>query len=69
VELIDVPNEDVLNGLERAPVLLKHFYGFTTGMFALEAMAARCAVISSTDDTIETMLPPHANDAPMGRNT
>jgi hypothetical protein len=65
LELIDMPNEQVLAGLKRAHIALNHFYGFTAGMFALEAMAARCAVISSTDGAIETMLPPGANDAVM----
>ena len=65
LELIDVPNEQVLTGLKRAHIALNHFYGFTTGIFALEAMAARCAVISSTDGEIETMLPPDANNAVM----
>jgi hypothetical protein len=63
IELIDVPNEEVLAGLARAHIALNHFYGFTVGMFGLEAMAARCAVISSTDGTIETSLAPGINDA------
>jgi glycosyltransferase involved in cell wall biosynthesis len=63
VELIEVNNAEVLTALSRTHIVLNHFYGFTTGIFALEAMAAHCAVLSSTDERIETMLPPGANDA------
>ncbi|HEX4443425.1 MAG TPA: glycosyltransferase [Galbitalea sp.] len=65
VELIGVTNSQVLTELLRAHIALNHFYGFTTGVFALEAMAARCAVVSSTDALIEKTLPPGANDALM----
>jgi hypothetical protein len=65
LELIGVANTEVLAALSKAHIVLNHFYGFTTGVFALEAMGSHCAVLSSTDETIERMLPPGANSAVM----
>ncbi len=51
----------LLEQLRRTHIALNQFYGFTTAVFGIEAMAARCAVLSSADETIETLLPPGNN--------
>ena len=63
VELIRVGNDVVQQQLGRTHIALNQFFGFTTAVFGVEAMAARCAVLSSADETIETSLPPGANQA------
>lgn len=63
IELIRLSHEQVMQAIERSHIALNHFYGFTTSVFGVEAMAAHCAVLSSTDETIETSLPPGANTA------
>lgn len=63
IELADRPNSEVLDVLRRAHVVLGHFYQFIPGIVGLEAMAANCVLLTSADRTIETSLPPGANDA------
>jgi hypothetical protein len=63
LELMGVDNQTLLRELARSHIALNQFYGFTTTVFGIEAMAAGCAVLASSDGTIETNLPPHANDA------
>ena len=63
VELIGLGHDEVMKQLKRTHVALNQFFGFTTAVFGVEAMAARCAVLSSADETIETSLPPGANQA------
>ncbi len=63
VELIGVSNAFLLSELARTHVALNQFYGFTTAVFGVEALAARCAVLASSDVTIETQLPPGQNEA------
>ena len=62
VELIGVGNTEVAAQLARTHIALNQFFGFTTAVFGAEALAARCALLSSADGTIETSLPPGAND-------
>lgn len=64
-ELIGVSNAEILAQLRRTHIGLNQFYGFTITVFGVELMAARCAVLSSSDETIETNLPPGLNDAIM----
>lgn len=64
-ELIGVSNAELLAQLRRTHIGLNQFYGFTITVFGVELMAARCAVLSSSDATIETNLPPGLNDAIM----
>lgn len=63
VELMGVSNTTLLGELARSHIALNQFYGFTTTVFGIEAMAAGCAVLASSDRDIETNLPPHANEA------
>jgi hypothetical protein len=63
IELTNRPNTEVLAALERAHVLLGHFYQFIPGIVGLEALAANCVLLTSADRSIEPSLPPGANDA------
>ncbi len=63
VELIRTDSATVAEQLARSHIALNQFYGFSTTVFGAEALAARCAVLSSADGTIETNLAPGANDA------
>lgn len=63
VELSKVPNHEVHHQLARSHVVLNQFYAFVPGVFGIESMAARCAVLMRADATVETDLPPGANDA------
>ncbi|MEO6942471.1 MAG: glycosyltransferase [Terrimesophilobacter sp.] len=65
IELIGVGNTELLEVLGRTHIALNQFYGFTTTIFGVEALAARCVLLASSDGTVETYLPPHANDAMM----
>lgn len=64
-ELMNISNEQLLSELARSHIALNQFYGFTTTIFGVEAMAAGCALLASSDATVETNLPPHANEAMM----
>lgn len=61
VEFVRGDHGELLEQLRRTHIALNQFYGFTTAVFGIEAMAARCAVLSSADETIETLLPPGNN--------
>ena len=63
VELQNVSNEKVLETLYHAHIVLNQFYAFMPGLFAIEAMAAHCAVLTSADKNIEKNLPEGANEA------
>ena len=63
IELVNKPNEVVLEELQRAHIALGHFYGFTPGVFGVEAMASACALVISADEFEEPMLPPGSNQA------
>lgn len=62
-ELIGVKNNEVLDALSQAHIVLNEFYAFVPGQFGLEAMASHCALVTSADDRIETSLSPGANAA------
>jgi hypothetical protein len=62
-ELIGVSNLVMLEALVDAHVVLNEFYAFVPGLFGVEAMASHCALMTSADDRIETVLPCGANDA------
>ena len=62
-ELIGVSHDDVLRELRTTHIALNHFYGFNPTVFGMEALAARCAVMMSSDRTLEPELPPGANEA------
>jgi hypothetical protein len=62
-ELIGVKNNEVLDALSQAHIVLNEFYAFVPGQFGVEAMASHCALVTSADDRIETSLSPGANEA------
>lgn len=62
VELIGVPNATVKEELGRAHIAMNQFYGFSPAVFGVEALAAGCAVMMSSDELIETDLPSGSND-------
>ncbi|MBX3099084.1 MAG: glycosyltransferase [Salinibacterium sp.] len=62
VELTGASNDEVLATLRRAHIAMNQFYAFQPGVFANEAMAARCAVLMSADEHIEKVLPVGSND-------
>lgn len=62
VELIGVTNEVVRHELGRAHIAMNQFYGFSPAVFGVEALAAGCAVMMSSDEFVETDLPPGSNE-------
>lgn len=62
-ELINVPHSKVLEELREAHIVLNEFYAFMPGVFAVEAMASGCAVLTRADESIETDLPAGSNSA------
>lgn len=62
-ELVDVPHAEVIASLREAHVVLNEFYAFVPGVFGVEAMANRCAVLTRADESIETDLPAGSNAA------
>lgn len=63
VELQNVTNDVVRKELARSHIVLNQFFAYVPGVFAIEAMAACCAVLHRADEEIETQLPPGSNDA------
>ena len=63
VELVGASNDTVLRELRRAHIVLNQFYAFIPGVFGIEGLAARCAVLMSADETIEPDLPAGSNRA------
>lgn len=63
VELQNIPNEVVLEHLKSAHIVLNQFYAFVPGVFGIESMANHCAVLMSSDPSIETGLPQDSKDA------
>jgi hypothetical protein len=63
VELMGVPNSVVKQHLAEAHIALNHFYGFAPTVCGVEALAAGCVVLMSSDETIEPDLPRGSNEA------
>lgn len=63
IELINVPNDRVLDELKNAHIVLNQFYAFVPGIFGVEAMSSHCALLTSADESIETDLPIGSNKA------
>ncbi len=63
IEVTGVPHEQVLEHLSRAHIVLNEFYSHAPGVFAVEAMAAGCVVLTSADENIEPDLPRRSNEA------
>jgi hypothetical protein len=62
-ELIGVSHDQIMSELSRTHISLNQFYGFSTAVYGMESLAARCAVLMSADNRIETDLQPGANQA------
>lgn len=62
VELIGVSNSRVKDELNRAHIALNQFYGFSPAVFGVEALAAGCVVMMSSDELVETDLPAGSNE-------
>lgn len=62
VELIGVPNATVKYEIGRAHIVLNQFYGFSPAVFGVEALAAGCVVMMSSDEFVETDLPAGSNE-------
>lgn len=63
LELQDVTNAEVKTALSRAHIVLNEFFAFVPGVFAVEAMAAGCAVLTRAEERFEPQLPPGSDDA------
>ncbi len=63
IELINMPHSELLKNLEVAHIVLNEFYAFVPGIFAAEAMAHSCAVLTSADPAIETSLAKDFDDS------
>lgn len=62
VELIGVPNEEIKRQLTRAHIAMNQFYGFSPAVFGAEGLAAGTVVMMSSDEFVETDLPPGSNE-------
>lgn len=63
VELMGVPNSDVLDALKNAHIVLNQFYSFIPGVFGIEALMNNTVLLTSADKNIEPSLFGEANDA------
>jgi glycosyltransferase involved in cell wall biosynthesis len=63
VELIGVPHAQVVSTLRSAHIVLNEYYAFLPGVFGVEAMANKCALLTSADPEIERTLPEGAAEA------
>lgn len=56
VELLNVPNEEVLATLDRAHIVVNQLHAQMPGVFGIEAMARNCVMVCSADPRVETDL-------------
>jgi hypothetical protein len=63
IELTKQSNQIVTNELKRANICLNQFFAYVPSVFGVEAMANKCALLTSADETIEKLLPKGSNDA------
>jgi hypothetical protein len=63
VELTNSPNSQVLERLHDSHIVINELYAFMPGVFAIEAMAMSCVVLTRADSLYETQLPASSNDA------
>ena len=63
IEMQNVDNTIVLEQLKSTHIVLNEFYAFGLGVLTIEAMANRCAILTSSDPKIEIGLPQNENDA------
>ena len=62
-ELIGVPHEEVLAQLRSSQIVANQFYAFVPGVFGIEALASRTAVLMSADPALEPAIAPGAEGA------
>ena len=53
LEFIDVPHSEVLEGLRRAHVVVNELFSMMPGVFAIEALAHECVLLTSADPRYE----------------
>lgn len=63
LELQGVTNAEVREALTRAHIVLNEFFAFVPGVFAVEAMAAGCAVLTRAEESMEPQLPAGSDQA------
>lgn len=63
IELSRVPHAEVRAVLARAHIVLNQFYALMPGVFGVESLASRCAVLMSADSEVEQDLPDNSNSA------
>ncbi|TLX45199.1 hypothetical protein C1E24_20150 [Pseudoalteromonas phenolica] len=63
VELIGVPNTQVMAELAKAHIVLNEFYALVPGVFGVEAMMNNAVLLTSADSELEPTLFEGANDA------
>ncbi len=63
VELTHSPNSQVMQKLQESHIVINELYAFMPGVFAIEAMAMSCVVLTRADSLYETQLPASSNDA------
>lgn len=63
VELIGVPNSQVMAELAKAHIVLNEFYALVPGVFGVEAMMNNAVLLTSADRNLEPTLFEGANDA------
>ncbi len=61
IELINKTNEEVLDNLKKAHIVLNQFYSKTPGTFGVEALANYCVVLQSTN--FKEYISPYLDDA------
>ncbi len=62
-ELTNCPNSQLLERLHGAHIVINELYAFMPGVFAIEAMAMSCVVLTRADSRYETQLPASSNEA------
>ena len=53
IEFIDVPHDEVLRGLRRAHIVVNELFAMMPGVFAIEALAHSCVLLTSADPRYE----------------
>ncbi len=54
IELINSANSEVMNNLETAHIVINQLYSLIPGILTIEALAHRCAVLTSADERYES---------------
>lgn len=62
-ELSNSPNSQVLEQLHDTHIVINELYAFMPGVFAIEAMALSCVVLTRADFQYETQLPASSSEA------